>query len=102
MWKKGVGHSVIEASTLRPAAEWMIGAGYEACYYPDGLLAPRHQATVGVRMDRSGLVFGARLGYGARSQAHDAWNYRLHALTGEVRTGYGWDIASADSRTVGA
>jgi hypothetical protein len=92
LWEKGFGTQILTATVVRPGTSVLVGAGYEHGFVPDGLMLPQHLFSLGLRLDRSGLTAGARLGYGTTRQEFEAWAFQAHALLGEMRAGYGWDL----------
>ena len=100
LWEKGFGEQTLTATALRSDGSWMLGAGYEYMLSPNGLVALRHEATVGARYDRANLSAGARLGYGRGQESFSAWRYHVDALSLALHAGYGLTLGPT-SLTIG-
>jgi hypothetical protein len=79
----------------------MLGAGYGLGLGARDSLDPMHTATMEVRLDYSGLMAGASLGWGTSQQDFEAWNSKVNAITSELRAGYGFDLGPTRLTTGG-
>jgi len=103
LWEKGVGvNETLTATALGPGLSVLGRASYEIGYVSEDALLPRHAFALNLRLDYEGFCAGIRLGYGFDRQDYDAWGYRVHALVGEVRAGYGWDLGPTRLSTAAA
>lgn len=94
LWRRkgAFGAQTLHASVLADAPSVHLGLGYAVAPLSARLLTARHIGGLVVRFDRGGLTATARLAYGYARQDFDAWGFTLHALVGDARAGWAWNL----------